>query len=71
MLSREEYIKTLQDEAEIRNRKYSEPKYKCPKCDGGMCKNLQYGEIIDTDPPIYKEYYKCDSCGFEDTISHR
>ena len=71
MLSREEYIKTLQEESEIRNRVYGEPKYKCPKCDGGMCKNLQYGEVIDTYPPIYKEFYKCDSCGFEESISHR
>lgn len=71
MLSKEEYINKLQLETEIRNREYSEPKYKCPKCDGGMCKNLQYGEIIDTYPPYYKDFYKCNTCGFEETITHQ
>lgn len=70
MLSKEEYIKTLDKKIEFINQQYSEPKYKCPKCNGGMCKNLQYYEIIDTMPAIYKDFYKCNTCGFEETISH-
>ena len=70
MLSREEYITKLEEEREQRNREYSEPKYICPKCGGGMRKNLRYGEVLTTYPPIYKDFYKCDTCGFEETICH-
>ena len=70
MLSREEYITKLEEEREQRNREYSKPKYICPKCGGGMRKNLRYGEVLTTYPPIYKDFYKCDTCGFEETICH-
>ena len=40
--------------------KYSEPKYKCPKCnEGGMRKNLTM--VLTSLPPKYS--YKCDKCG--------
>ena len=41
-------------------REYSEPKYKCPKCDdGGMCRNETV--VLCSNPPQYK--YKCNKCG--------
>lgn len=39
---------------------WSEPKYKCPKCGGGMCKN-QY--IVLTTYPV-QFTYRCDQCGY-------
>ena len=38
---------------------WSEPKYQCPKCDGGMCRN----EIIVLAgyPETYE--YRCNKCG--------
>lgn len=38
---------------------WSEPKYQCPKCDGGMCRNEM--EVFTSYPPKYQ--YKCDKCG--------
>ena len=40
-------------------REWSEPIYQCPKCGGGMCKNLM--NVYTSNPPMYK--YKCDKCG--------
>lgn len=45
------------------NDKYSEPKFKCCKCDGNMRKNLNEGIVLDSNPPQYKYEYKCDKCG--------
>ena len=39
--------------------KWSEPKYQCPECGGGMCKNLT--TILTSLPPQYQ--YKCNKCG--------
>jgi hypothetical protein len=37
---------------------WSEPKYICPKCGGGMCKNNM---VLASNPPQYK--YQCNKCG--------
>ena len=41
---------------------WSEPKYQCPKCDGGMCKNMMV--VLTTYPAKYE--YQCDKCGHID-----
>ena len=41
------------------NPSYSEPKFKCPECGGGMCKDLS---IVLTTYPV-KYCYKCNKCG--------
>lgn len=38
---------------------WSEPKYQCPKCGGGMCRNEML--VLASYPPKYK--YKCNKCG--------
>lgn len=38
---------------------WSEPKYQCPECGGGMCKNLMV--VCTSLPPKYE--YRCDRCG--------
>lgn len=38
---------------------WSEPKYQCPKCGGGMRKNLM---VVLTSYPAQYEY-QCDKCG--------
>lgn len=38
---------------------WSEPKYICPKCGGGMCKNKTM--VLASNPPQYK--YQCNKCG--------
>lgn len=38
---------------------WSAPMYQCPKCGGGMCKNLMI--TLTTWPPQYE--YQCDKCG--------
>lgn len=38
---------------------WSEPKYRCPKCDGGMCKNLMV--TLTSYPAKYE--YSCNKCG--------
>ena len=38
---------------------YSEPKYICPKCGGGMCKNLSV--TLTSYPERYE--YLCNKCG--------
>lgn len=40
-------------------REWSEPKYICPKCGGGMCKNETM--VFASNPPQYK--YQCNKCG--------
>ena len=41
---------------------WAEPKYKCPKCDGGMRKNMM---VVLTSYPAQYEY-QCDKCGYID-----
>lgn len=40
-------------------REWSEPKYICPKCGGGMCRNEMV--VLASYPAQYE--YKCDKCG--------
>lgn len=71
MLSREEYIEELEmakQKSELERRK---PRYKCPKCGGGMCydpTNLLGNVVLACYPPIHRTAYKCDTCGFEECI---
>lgn len=41
------------------NARWSEPKYQCPKCGGGMCRNEMI--TLTSNPPQYE--YQCDQCG--------
>ena len=41
---------------------WSEPKYQCPKCGGGMCRNEMV--VLTSYPPKYE--YQCDKCGYVD-----
>ena len=41
---------------------WSKPKYQCPKCGGGMCKNLTI--VLTTYPPQYM--YQCYKCGYSE-----
>ena len=45
---------------------YSEPKYRCPKCDGAMCKNSMYA--LTTYPVQYE--YKCNKCGLVEYLMY-
>ena len=68
MMSKEDYIKSMQPSLSMQNR-YSEPKYTCPNCEiGGMCKD-SYGAICLTSmPPQYRYKYKCNNCGYEEEL---
>ena len=39
---------------------WSKPKYQCPKCGGGMCKNMTV--TLTTVPAQYE--YQCQDCGY-------
>ena len=41
---------------------WSEPKYQCSECGGGMCKNQMV--ICPSNPPQYE--YQCDKCGYKE-----
>ena len=41
---------------------WSEPKYQCPKCGGGMRKNMMV--VLTSHPAQYE--YQCDKCGHID-----
>lgn len=43
-------------------REWSEPKYECELCGGGMCRNEML--VCASIPPKYK--YKCNKCGHVD-----
>ena len=60
--SKENYIKTVPKI--VYNNGWTEPKYKCIKCSGGMCKNLKGGITLTSNPPIYKNEYRCNNCGY-------
>ena len=56
----EEYKKSMESKFkyDIYN-KWSEPKYQCPKCDGGMCRNEMI--VLASYPAQYE--YRCNKCG--------
>ena len=39
---------------------WSEPKYQCPRCGGGMCRNEMV--VLTSYPPQYE--YQCDKCDY-------
>ena len=43
---------------------WSEPKFKCPVCDGGMRKNNMV--VLTTYPAQYE--YRCDKCGHREYL---
>ena len=57
-----EYKATINKTAFEFTAKWSEPKYQCPECGGGMCKDLM--TVCTSLPPQYK--YQCDKCGHVD-----
>ena len=60
--SAKEYSETAEKAAFQFTAQWSEPKYQCPKCGGGMCKNLM---VVLTSYPAQYEY-QCDKCGYID-----
>ena len=55
-----EYREASQKSAFQFTSQWSEPKYKCPKCGGGMCRNEM---VVLTSYPAQYEY-QCDKCGY-------
>lgn len=45
---------------------YREPKYRCSKCDGAMCKYSMYA--LPTIPVKYE--YKCNKCGLVEYLTY-
>lgn len=45
---------------------YREPKYRCSKCDGAMCKNSMYA--LPSYPVKYE--YKCNKCGLVEYLTY-
>lgn len=62
--SKEEYESKISVVFDSPTSEWSEPKYKCSKCGGGMCKNHRY--ILASMPARYK--YRCDTCGHTDYL---
>lgn len=72
--TREEFIEEIERNNRLIDEYKRAPKYKCPKCGGGMCYNPDnfLGNVtLDCYPQIHQTAYKCDTCGFEDVISSR
>jgi predicted RNA-binding Zn-ribbon protein involved in translation (DUF1610 family) len=55
----EEYAASAFDIAFPSTRQWSEPKYRCPRCGGGMCRNEMI--VLTSYPAQYT--YQCDKCG--------
>lgn len=60
--TKEEYEKAIPIPLSYEPKQWSEPKYQCTECGGGMCKNLMV-ELASI-PPMYE--YKCNKCGHVD-----
>lgn len=60
--SAKEYREAAQKSAFQFTTQWSEPKYQCPECGGGMCKNLM---VTLTTYPVQYEY-QCDKCGHKE-----
>ena len=69
--SREAAIKDIE---ETRKREceefkqWSDPIYPCLKCGGNMRMNMLYGITLTCIPPIHKNIYQCDECGFQESL---
>ena len=57
-----EYREAAQKSAFQFTSQWSEPKYQCSECGGGMCKNLMV--TLTTYPAQYE--YQCDKCGHKE-----
>lgn len=68
--NREDYIKELKNNKLTETIMRSKPKYKCPKCGGGMRQDLSGmgSEVLTCNPPIYRKRYECDSCEFSEWL---
>ena len=68
--NREDYIKELENNRLTETIMRSKPKYKCPKCGGGMRQDLSGmgSEVLTCNPPIYRNRYECDSCEFSEWL---
>lgn len=60
--TKEEYEKSIGGWRSCVFKQWSEPKYQCPVCGGGMCKNLM---VTLTSYPVQYEY-TCNKCGHVD-----
>ena len=61
----EDWINRLDSEDRNIKPQWSQPVYICPKCGGGMCKNLWTCRSLAVMPPITEYEYRCDNeqCG--------
>lgn len=61
----EDWINRLDLEDRNIKPEWSQPMYICPKCGGGMCKNLWTCRSLAVMPPITEYMYRCDNeqCG--------
>ena len=57
-----EYRETAKKPAFRSTSQWSEPKYQCPKCGGGMCRNEMV--VLTSSPAQYE--YQCNKCGYVD-----
>ena len=57
-----EYREAAQKSAFQFTAQWSEPKYQCPECGGGMCRDET--TVLTSYPPKYR--YQCDKCGHID-----
>lgn len=64
-MTKEEYILTRQGNDNLFTKKYSEPKYECPRCGGNVRKNLLI--ILASNPPMFQ--YECDNCDYIDYLN--
>lgn len=55
----EEYKESMESMFKYDFSEWSEPKYQCSKCGGGMCRNEMV--VCASYPPKYK--YRCNKCG--------
>lgn len=62
--SKDEFVSMNSKVYNVLNNTWSEPKYKCEKCDGNVRKNLKI--ILASLPPKYE--YVCDNCGNVDYL---
>ena len=58
-MTKEEYINSFKIDNLTIQSQWSEPKFDCPECDGGMCKNNMI--VLASNPPQYQ--YCCNKCG--------
>ena len=61
----EDWINRLESEDRNIKPQWSQPIYICPKCGGGMCKNLWTCRSLTVMPSITEYEYRCDNeqCG--------